>query len=356
MSDSTMSVEMSVDELLSLSQVLVVTGDPSKGNLETQLWMGPKEDIVSRLKLSPEEQHTIPSPGLELAKGFAAGPDPENTSARYAAQLMLKSRKLSQMWTMSWLEGPYLLEAREQGYLSQEQVDGIDEKRNSIIRMLFLTCMEEPDRYWVNIPDVFTIGKMLDQDTPERMIYEGPCEDKMKASNKLSGLAVLLQSHDPKYAPLKGILSRVIFPMYPAWNLIRLSLLISGQVFWMKEDKSYVRLVPPILSAYDICVNYAFSDINWSDEFGCVLTEAPQPGVKFKKPGYYKTTAIYPPRPLPSDPTTTPERVWKWATAKDEYSQDSLFPFYPPKKGDEYVSTYVDYISAPYPYLPNSSS
>lgn len=363
------SRQMNLDNLKSLAQALVLDVNSDNNIEKATLWVAPKADIVEALHLSDPEAKKVPSPGLELAASFASGTDSESVAARYAAQLMLKSRRLSQIWAQSWLEGEYLEEAQRLGQLSQQDIDQLDKARNKVLRQLFFTAMDEPDDYHINIPlnsggnenADFKLLEILAQSESERA--ENPKQITSKARtgdsacNTLFALSQLLQSQDVVFAPLRSILSRVILPLFPAWAMVRFSLLISGQVFLTKDSgNSYMRLIEPVLSSYDVCVNYAFTEMDWYGQLGCIMIETPNPGLKFQKPGYYQTTGVYPPRPLPSDPTTTPKKIFLWATAEDEHATDHKFPFYPPRDGSgKFVSNYVDFISPPYPYLPVSS-
>nr|AEH57222.1 putative precursor peptide [Prochloron didemni P2-Fiji] len=323
-----------IDYFLSLCQILVVKSDPSDEDFDNkfkaELWIGPKDKIAEKLHLDPEKFH-VPSAGVMLDEDFSPGDKPIDVSTQQGARFLLQTRLLSQLVAQSWLEGSYAdrVSNPKPGTLDK------DKDRNRIIRKLFLTANLEPDAYSVDIPDPNDPGKK------ESLL-------------QLSNFFIEINKIDPK---LKEVFTRIIFPQEPGWDLIRITLLFAGQVFWTKDDgQSYERLIEPILSTYEITMLYAFTSVDWGT-YVATQIEMIQPG-KMQRPGHYEITMPYPPRPSSEDTTTTPDQVYSWAYA-DLYEMPGIenpFPFYSPcDENNKFVSTFVGTTYPPFPYIPVST-
>ena len=145
--------------------------------------------------------------------------------------------------------------------------------------------------------------------------------------------------------------SSIILPDGLNWQYIRLSLLCAGQAYLKTDENDYQRINEPIMSTYDICVNYAFTTVSWS-EYIATSAELVQPGHN-QIPPYYKVTFPYPPRPnMDEYSLLSEEDIYTWANAQE---QDGELPFYPAKEKGNYVSDLVGNVLPPYPYIPPTS-
>lgn len=316
-------------------QILTVKEVPESVNaskIETTLYVATLRELQEAVPIVTAK--TVPSAGIQLDPKFCAEIDnPQSNPAiehenevrlatRYSAQSLLKARKISQLFSCSWLD---------EDYAPSDLVSPEDMARNAVIRKVLLTANLPPDVYVIPSSEDDSGNGLL-------QLY------------RLCGQIQRDQRDNTELPPNRqGLRSRIILPDMPAWRLIRMSLLLAGQVFWEKGDSTYDTLTPPILSTYDICVQYAFTTVEW-DEYVAQQLDILQPGQN-QVPGYYNTTMPYPPRHSSEAVNITPQMVHEWATAPDQDREGNKWPFYPPKKGDDYESSLVRYIAPPYPYL-----
>ena len=318
-------------------QILTVKEVPESVNsskIETTLYVATLRDLQAAVPIITAKN--VPSAGIQLDSQFCARIDNPRSdpviehenevrlATRYSAQSLLKARKISQLFSCSWLD---------EGYAPSDLVSPEHMARNAVIRKVLLTANLPPDNYVVSSSNsdsgrgllhLYRLCGKIQRDRPDNPIELPP--------NR------------------QGLRSRVILPDTPAWRLIRMSLLLAGQVFWEKDDGTYDTLTCPILSTYDICVQYAFTTVKW-DQYIAQQLDILQPGQN-QVPGYYNTTMPYPPRHSSEAVNITPRMVHEWATAPDQDREDNKWPFYPPKKEDgNYESSLVRYIAPPYPYL-----
>lgn len=137
----------------------------------------------------------------------------------------------------------------------------------------------------------------------------------------------------------------LILPTSKAWQGIALSLLSSGQAYYLnKKENKYHQIAESVLSTGEIVFNYSLES-DWSifqGQFKELITSQESPWM------VYQTVMPYP--PIPSSEQLDPNDIKKWAEAEES---EGDFPFYK-KKGKSYLID-VDYFRPPYPYIPVST-
>ena len=229
-------------------------------------------------------------------------------------RLLLQSRKLSQLIAKTWWT---YLKAKENGAwekfaagdwkdIDLEILDGL------IAREIFLLAGGSPP----NNPD------------PKDPSIYYPLKSKFVAEQEARFL---------------------ILPSSKAWQGITLSLLSSGQAFYLnpnpKEHNKYHQIAESVLSTGEIVFNYCLES-DWSIFQGTFKELT----ISHETP-WVECQAVMPYPPIPSREQLDPDDMRKWAQAKDE---DKELGFYK-KQGKNYVLD-VNYCKPPYPYIPLSTS
>ncbi len=313
-----------------LYQALIVTKvDDSatsgfSGSIRTELWTKPKSQFPDSI------QRNLPSKGAMLNIDFlpvinSDGTLNQNNLAKNsAARNLLQYRKLSQLVAKSWLH------------------------KGDLIRRLILTADLAPDTYQTSIP-LESLRMMGINESP--ILFARFSDNQIQNSTRIDPLYDLaaLPPIDERTLPFR---SSIILPDGLNWRYIRLSLLCAGQAYVKVSDNEYSQINEPIFSNYDVCVNYAFTAVSWS-EYLATSVELVQPGHN-QIPPYYKVTFPYPPRPnLDKYSLLSEEDIMTWANAPEAGGE---LPFYPRQENGNYVSELVKNVVPPYPYIPATSS
>jgi len=286
-------------------------------NLKTKLLTKPKQELEKQF--GTVEGFQLPSNGAELDDNFMpivgwnvnTGQDKKNNLAkRYGARNLLQYRKLSQLVAKSWLD--------------DDDDKDPNLKHCEIIRKLIITANLQPEEFETVTPS----------DNEQK-------KEQKSGQQGLDKLYDLITSGSGKNGEQNTNRYRdtIILPDALNWRYMRLSLLCAGQaIYWDKNNDQYELINEPILSTYDMCVNYAFTTVSWS-QYIATSSELVQAGIN-QIPPYYKVVFPYPPRPnVDSKCAVIRETdIIEWATAKEESGK---LPFYPPKNGSKYESDLV---------------
>ena len=271
-----------------------------------KLVYGTKSDLQDTYNLDPS---SFPTPGVIVDPKFVSATDQIETAVLSTVRFLLQSRKLSQIMTYTWLEPDRIPENKK------HQI--------KLIRKILDSYNIIPDTYWVN-----------DQNEVERI----------KAIEIEKKLLEIKETKD-------GLLNLLIKPEYISYCSIFLALLLSGQAYYQDEGNQWTRICEPIFSTYEIVWEYAL-DISW-DTFYASRIDLSQAG-QIPKPPYTKVTFGYPSRP--DEFSLGQDRIEKWVTAQEKYSDDNEYPFYPQEETKEWQNQQLKFVVPPYPYIPLSTS
>ncbi|MEI2582031.1 hypothetical protein [Scytonema sp. PRP1] len=259
----------------------------------------------------------LPFPGVVFPKGFIETLSNGNSNQTElgnfypSIRVILQTRKLSQLIARTWWT---YLEAKENG----EWDKFIDGKWDDIPSQILDGLIAR---------EIFLVAGGAPPDNPN--------------------------SEDPSiYNPLqsKGLTDKgarfLILPTSRAWQGITLSLLSSGQAYYLnnKENK-YHQIAESVLSTGEIVFNYSLES-DWSifqGQFKELIISQESPWI------VYQVVMPYP--PIPSSEQLPRNYIKKWAEAEESGGD---FPFY--NKQDETYVIDVDYFRCPYPYIPLSTS
>jgi hypothetical protein len=259
----------------------------------------------------------LPFPGVVFPEGFIKTLSKENSNQTElgnfypSIRVILQTRKLSQLIARSWWT---YLEAKENGEWDKFTDGAWDDIPSQILdgliaREIFL----------------FAGGSPPDNPNPEDPSIYNP-----------------LQSKDSTEKGARFL----ILPTSKAWQGITLSLLSSGQAYYLnKKENKYHQIAESVLSTGEIVFNYSLES-DWSifqGQFKELIISQESPWM------VYQTVMPYP--PIPSSEQLAPNDIKKWAEAEEEGGD---FPFYRKQDGTYVID--VDYSRPPYPYIPLSTS
>ncbi|NEP09067.1 MAG: hypothetical protein F6K14_02220 [Symploca sp. SIO2C1] len=226
---------------------------------------------------------------------------------------ILHGRKLSQLIAKTWSS---YLQAKQTGDYEHftagnwDQIEDSNILEGLIAREIFL----------------FAGGDSPDKPTPEDINIYNPLKPREEPSDEGARLLIL--------------------PTSIAWKGIALSLLSSGQAYYLNQkENKYHQIAQPILSTGEIVLKYSLQS-EWDifeGQFKEIITNQKPPWMVFH------VSIPYP--PIPSAEQLDPEDIKKWAEAADEGGD---FPFYK-KEGGKFLVD-VDYFRSPYPYIPLTTS
>jgi hypothetical protein len=281
-------------------------------------------DTVEKLKDYPRKgdynklSSYLPLPGVVFPDGFIDTLSSSSNSNQtelgnfYSSiRVILQSRKLSQLIARTWWT-----------YLEAKKTDSWDK----------FTAGE-----WDDIPSQILDGLIAREiflvaggSPPENPDPEDP------------NIYVPLKSKD---ATDKGA-RFLILPTSKAWQGIALSLLSSGQAYYLnKKENKYHQVAESVLSTGEIVFNYSLES-DWSifqGQFKELIISEQSPWM------VYQVVMPYP--PIPSSEQLDANDIKKWAEAEEDGGD---FSFY--KKRDGAYLMDVDYFRSPYPYIPLSTS
>ncbi|MEH2364900.1 hypothetical protein [Nostoc sp.] len=288
-------------------------------------------DDVDEYKLSSY----LPSPGVILSKGFIkalTGPESEEIESTeinnfyVTTRDILQSRKLSQLIAKTWWT-----------YLEAKKLENIELWKN--------WCKGDWDNIESNILDgliareifLFAGGASPDKiENPEIYIPLKRQYDIINPDKTVSADIELKETPKTRF---------VILPNSKSWQGITLSLLFSGQAYYINKSGEYHQISQPIISTSEIISKYSF-EADWSrfnGEFKELSTNQQSPWI------VYQVIMPYP--PIPSPELLDPKDIKTWAEAQDDGGK---LPFYE-KLGEDYTVN-IDYFRSPYPYIPLTTS
>ena len=234
-----------------LYQALIVEevkdSEASKFNrgIRTELWTRAKDCFPDPIR------EGLPSNGAMLEQDFLpvssvdGRVNEENLAKRSSVGNLLQYRKMSQLVAKSWLP------------------------EGGMIRKLILTAGLAPDAYDNVIPSesLSSYGieskQFEEKTTGIQSLYKLAQEIQASANPTLE--KKLPQTPTPIDKRTLSYRSSIILPDGLNWQYIRLSLLCAGQAYLKTDENDYQRINEPIMSTYDICVNYAFTTVSWSE-------------------------------------------------------------------------------------------
>lgn len=300
------------------AQILILEAeqDTKTGDIKyfPKLVYGKKQDIQNKYKL---ENSFFPSSGVKVDKNFLST-DTKNPiekeiklSTYSTVRFLLQCRKLSQIFTSTWLD-PQNLPEKEK--LTIPLTKQILDSYNIV-----------PETYWLKTPE--------ENLAPETRLSDLQLEKKV----------ISVQETEPKYS------SFLVSPESLGYSSIALGLLLSGQAYCQDKNGQWQRICESIFSTYEIVWEYCL-DLSW-DTFYATRVDLSQSGEK-PKPPYTKVTLCYPPRP--SEFNLTQKQIQDWVTAAEESSDNNLFPFYPMTDSTEWKEHELNFVVPPYPYIPLS--
>lgn len=261
----------------------------------------------------------LPFPGVVFPEGFIKTLSNDNSNQTElgnfypSIRIILQSRKLSQLIARTWwtyLEAKKNINGEWDKFTSGEWDDIPSNILDGLIaRELFL----------------YAGGASPDNPTPEDINIYNPLKAQ-EVTNKAARFLIL--------------------PTSKAWQGIMLSLLFSGQAYYLnKKDNKYHQIAQSVLSTGEIVFNYSFES-DWSifqGHFKELKIDQGSP--------WMISQAVMPYPPIPSSEQLDPNDIKKWAEAEESGGD---FPFYN-KQGETFVID-VDYFRSPYPYIPLSTS
>lgn len=279
-------------------QILILEKDSANSeNFEAKLVYGEKKNLEKQYKT----KLSLPTDGVEIDTSFVSKSDSEFSTVRF----LLQCRKLSQILTYTWLNP---VEIEEKMKLPIKLIKRILNTYN-IIPDTFI-CSEN-----------ICLEKVLDIELQQKLLD--------------------IEKEDTQFGDF------LIKPESMSYSSVPLALLFCGQAYY-KDGDQLIKICEPIFSTYESIWEYAIR-LSW-DTFYATRIDLSQAGLS-PKPPYTRVTMGYPPKP--NEFNLGENQIKNWVTAK-EYFEDSDYPFYPEKATTSWQNKQLEYVIAPYPYIPLS--
>ncbi|MBW4506207.1 MAG: hypothetical protein KME64_06820 [Scytonematopsis contorta HA4267-MV1] len=281
-------------------------------------------DTVKKLKDYPRKGDSnklssyLPLPGVVFPEGFIKTLSNANSNQTElgnfypSIRVILQSRKLSQLIARTWWT---YLEAKKTDLWDKFTAGEWDDIPSQILDGLIAR-------------EIFLVagGSPPDNPNPEDPSIYNPLKSQEDATGTRARFLIL--------------------PTSKAWQGIALSLLSSGQAYYLnKKENKYHQVAESVLSTGEIVFNYSLES-DWSifqGQFKELIISQESPWM------VYQVVMPYP--PIPSSEQLDAIDIKKWAEAEEDGGD---FPFY--KKQDVTYLIDVDYFRSPYPYIPLSTS
>ena len=312
--------------------------------LESTLAWGTKAQLQQGFDID-EQELFLPSKGAEVCSDFlnvCGSNDSEraiNLSMYNPIRFMLQCRVLSQLITKTWL------------WKESKKNEPEYQKIFCIKEILSRKFNESPNILWASDRYVKNETDMLEH--LQKYVKESKDKDFSLTINPLSN-------------PI-------------AYKTIQLALLLAGQAYLKIQGKWVSVLQEPILSTYEIVMEYSFN-VNF-DSYTASRVDLVR-GTEPPQPPYYQVEIPYPAKPVSE--SLCEDRIKLWAEAPlwaekqlpltdgevsllsvdgkqplwvKEVGEDNIknkLPFYPEKGNEDYSNKKLRYVNPPFAYIPLS--